>query len=321
MNLKQVTVATACIGLMLAACQKEKQPAISTGNTSSGQLKAASPISSFFANNQNNATQHFFVDPQVGAHLYGSQGTELIIPANALHDGNNVVLTEQVTVSLNEIYSLSNMVLSNIPTEALSGAAITTGGAFSVEFSTASATPVTFVVGTIHAIVPGANTGGVDAAMTIWKGGTSNIQAGDNAWTDQGTVPQIVGNTYDFPLPAQQWVNVDRFYTGDFAPWRVVMPQGFNPSNTEVFVAMNGIKNRLVSLDVYEAAAASGSWSEDIPYSAPGQQGNIIVVNIQNGQLRTKIQPFTVGANSTVQVSGLTANTVAGLQDQINSLP
>jgi|GEM_PF-5418780 len=317
MNLKQLTVATVCIGSMLASCQKEKP--MTTQQATKQSLKAATTIGSFFVANQNNATQYFLVDPQLGATLTGSQGTQMIIAPGAFVSGSNPV-TAQVQVALVENYTLSNMLLNNMSTESLLGEAIVTGGSFIIDFSTQSGVPVTFAPGTINMVVPAANTGGIDPGMTLWKGVASIIQSGDNAWSDQGNAPQLAGTTYDFPLiPGEKWVNVDRRFFGDISDLRVVMPQGFDLSNTSVFVAMNGVKNMLTSLDVY--TEGNNSFSEPIPFSAPGQQGHIIAVTVKDGILRTKIQPFTVSPNQVIQLSNLTANTVAGLQDQIDALP
>lgn len=75
------------------------------------------------------ASEYFQIDPTKAAEVRGREGTVVRIPAGALVDSRQHLVTTAVWVELKECYSASDLLLSNLLTETLAGAALELNGA------------------------------------------------------------------------------------------------------------------------------------------------------------------------------------------------
>ncbi|MCA8832434.1 energy transducer TonB [Hymenobacter pini] len=75
------------------------------------------------------ASEYFQIDPTKAAEVRGREGTIVRIPAGALVDKRQRLVTTAVWVELKECYSASDLLLSNLLTESLTGAPLELDGA------------------------------------------------------------------------------------------------------------------------------------------------------------------------------------------------
>ncbi|MET4107309.1 TonB family protein [Hymenobacter sp. UYP22] len=92
------------------------------------------------------ASEYFQIDPTKAAEVRGREGTVVRIPAGALVDSRQHLVTTAVWVELKECYSASDLLLSNLLTETLAGAALELNGAVLVR-ATAGGQPLTLAAG------------------------------------------------------------------------------------------------------------------------------------------------------------------------------
>jgi len=78
--------------------------------------------------------QVFTIDPQQQSVITGIKGTQIIIPGNSLYNDAGQQPTGSVTVTLKEIYSIKDMVLSHVPSTS-NGNLLTWDGIFYIDFS------------------------------------------------------------------------------------------------------------------------------------------------------------------------------------------
>ncbi|RSK31172.1 energy transducer TonB [Hymenobacter metallilatus] len=92
------------------------------------------------------ASEYFQVDPTQAAEVRGREGTIVRIPAGALVDKRQRLVTTAVWVELKECYSASDLLLSNLLTETLAGAPLELSGAVLVR-ATAGGQPLALAAG------------------------------------------------------------------------------------------------------------------------------------------------------------------------------
>lgn len=335
MKLKHVTVAVAGIGLMFTACQKDQLiSGNKTGKQPNETLKTTDLMAPFFTTNRENSIQTFTVSASTGGTITLASGSQLFITTNAFRNPNGGVTQGNVTIEVNEMYSRSQLLINNYPTESelnpdgSGGGPIATGGSFTFRMRNASGADVTAPAGNVLARIKGSLTGGISTDMEMWTGVVSTDQSRDNVWQNLGTVPTILsGTTYQFPVTARTTANIDSYQ--DWLNWingaivRVSLPVGLDDSNTEVYMTYKNRPGILTSLDKFVPATASSVayWTEDNTYLDAGQEGSIIVVSMKDGSLKAKIQSYTLVDGQTEQITSVSATTVSDLETAIDALP
>jgi hypothetical protein len=194
----------------LFACKKEE-------NTKPNYVKAdefwsshAIPVQSFSGN------------AATGFSIIGAKGTKVIFPANAFVDGNGNIVSGSVTVTLKEVLSKKDVILSGVMTEA-NGQLLESGGELLVKAKKDGADLMinpALVDNGVKVEVPKAMN---DKDMGLFiqdkrrPDGTTNggqqQQQNPYTWTPAPYYPFGNGpNSYSFTLPGFNWVNCDRFY-------------------------------------------------------------------------------------------------------------
>ena len=84
-----------------------------------GETLSYNDIQGFFETN-GVQDQNFTIDASTGGSVTGDDGTVVIFPPNAFVDGSNNPVTGIVDVAIKEIFTPSQMILSNKPTNAIS---------------------------------------------------------------------------------------------------------------------------------------------------------------------------------------------------------
>lgn len=339
MKLKQVTVAAACVGMTLVACQKTKPP------VAANHLKGTDDIETFFETNRANGEESFSVDPTKDEHLYAADGTEILIDAGTIRTLTGGTLTEGVELKINTVYSRWPMLKYNMPTETASddatvaatgGKPLETGGSYGISIKTESGANVSIVDGGITILGPAGLTGGMNTSMSVWEAAQSTDQERDMGWTVSTLALGTVGSTtYSVPVPSNKpilpdfwddkwYVNTDWCFTGksggSLIP-KVTLPSGYTPTNTEIFIARKDHLYALTSLDVYTSASSGDYWTDNVGYFGEDETGYVIVVAIVDGDLHANITEFSATSNQTINITSIPLTSLTSLQSNVEALP
>lgn len=321
--MKGLTVITviACAGLSLTACKKDPKPTPSTTVSPNG-----AQLTAFFSSNVTNATQHFTVDAVSGGSIYGNHGTRVYIAGSILYNGSNQLVTGNVDVALVEIFDRASMILLDKPTMGrLPNGDLSTlisGGEYYLKITQNGQELHTNGSG-VWVSIPAGNTGGAQAGMTLFDGliaDDGHLEWQAAADTTVAVDQDSTGMSYNILDGSWGWTNVDRFYS-DPRPktvLKVKLPDGFDNTNSEVYLTYDGEPTALASLDIF---TTDGFFSEHYGLIPIGLEVHLIAVTMIDGQLNYSIQGVTIADGQIEYVNSFTPITQSALADLINALP
>jgi hypothetical protein len=305
--------------LTITACKKK------TSETPIDGTSNPSALANFFSANMNSRIQHFSVNASTGGFITGTQGTSVIIYGNTLQNSSGSTITGMVDVELVEVYDRASMVLLNKPTVGIlpngDHSTLISKGEYYLKI-TQNGNPVTINNGVIVQ-VPANNIPGQNFGMALFDGITEN---GNFLWDQiQDSIPAQQGDstftsTYQILEGSWGWTNVDRFYN-DPRPkttLKVKLPNGFDNTNSEVYITYDGEPGALASLDTY---TSDGCFSEHYGLIPIGLEIHIIAVTLINGELNYAIQAATVVNGQIETINSFTPITQSQLAALINALP
>jgi len=113
--------------ISVVACKKSDTPAPQQNNNADGQVMAA------FRKEHGPAFESFTVDAAAGAVLTSSSGATYTIPAGAFQTKAGAAVTGSVTVSVKEVNSAADMILSDKPTLTRDGKMLISYGEFFIK--------------------------------------------------------------------------------------------------------------------------------------------------------------------------------------------
>ncbi|GAA4939210.1 hypothetical protein GCM10023314_09860 [Algibacter agarivorans] len=276
-----------------------------------------------------NLTQDFqFNAEDGGVTLTSENGVSIYINGSCLTLNGNAV-TGQVNLEFVELFEKGNMLVTNKPTMGVlpngDKALLISGGEFFIE-----ATQNGNILETncdIQLGIPSNLTGGTDNDMLLWDG---TIDAeGNLAWdenkrdnTGQGGV-FAEGNQYYAFIGDFGWSNVDRFYN-DPRPKTTILvgvPEGYDNTNSSVFLSYDGEDTGLANLDTYDAE--SGLFSEHYGQIPVGLECHVIFVTEEANDWKYAVQAATITENGVITITDGETSIVtqAQLTNIINGLP
>ena len=305
--------------LAITACKKKTSD---TPNDSSPDPVA---LTNFFEANANSRTQHFSINASSGGIVTGAKGTQVVVIGGMLKDASGTTVTGMVDIQLIEVYDRASMVLMNKPTVAIlpngDHATLISKGEYYLKI-TQNNTVINPNNGVIVR-VPANNMPGQENGMSLFDGITQN---GNFLWdlVQDSIIPQqgdsTFTNSYNILEGTWGWTNVDRFYN-DPRPkttLKVKLPNGFDNTNSEVYITYDGEPGALASLDTY---TSDGCFSEHYGLIPIGLEIHIIAVTLINGELNYAIQAATVVNGQIETINGFTPITQTQLTALINALP
>lgn len=311
----------ALTGLVFTSCKKS-DPVPDTATPNATQLH------SFFNNNVTNETQHFTINASTGGYIVGEKGTRIQIGPNSLYNASNQLVSGNVDVELVEVYDRASMVLLNKPTmgQLPDGdlSTLISGGEYYLKI-TQNGQQVHAPNG-VWVALPTQNTGNASNEMSLFDGIIDD--EGDLVWNltedSVAVVQDSVGGTwttsYNILDGEWGWTNVDRFYN-DPRPKTVLkakLPDGYDNTNTEVYLAYVGEPSALASLDIF---TADGFFSEHYGLIPIGLEVHFIAVTMINGQLNYAIQSTTITNGHIEYINSFTPISQQDLAALINNLP
>ncbi|MBC3758328.1 hypothetical protein H7U19_07930 [Hyunsoonleella sp. SJ7] len=275
-----------------------------------------------------NLTQNFTFNADDGnINLTSDKGVEIYINANCLTlNGNSV--TGEVKLEFVELFDKGNMLVTNKPTMGTlpngDKALLISGGEFYVN-ATQNGEVLETTCG-FQMSIPADLTGGPDNAMTLWEG---IIDANGNlAWdeeeenTGQGGVFAEGEQYYGF-FQQFGWSNVDRFYN-DPRPKTIILvdvPDGYDNTNSSVFISYDGEDTGLANLDTYDSN--TGMFSEHYGQIPIGLECHIIFATEEGDNWKYAIKAVTIAENGVITITEgeMAIATEAQLTVIINNLP
>lgn len=325
-----------CIALIfLASCSDDKDENTPVRATPEAyvQLKRAS---------LENKVQSFQLDAAQTGFFTTENGVTFVINGNCLSKNGNPV-TGTVDVQVVELFERGAMLTTDKPTMGTmpngDKALLISGGEFFLTISQ-DGEPLDEDCD-IVATIPSGLTGGADTDMTLWKGNGGDQDCDgidddcdgfvweeiDDANGDPIDVAVQDGDNgekfYVAPFGDFGWTNVDRFFN-DTRPKTTLLvdvPNGFDDTNSSVYILYKGEPNALGNLDTY--IESSKLFSEHYGQIPIGLECYIIFASESNGNWLYAIKEVTIADGDTVSVqeSDLSTTDTASLEALINNLP
>jgi hypothetical protein len=280
----------------------------------------------FHHQNIEDATQNFSVNANSPIYIYGEKGTTLFLAADALVDAAGDLVTGNVQVELIEIDKKSEMVLMNKATMGKVGsnhATLVSQGEFYVSISQYGTeltltSPMT-LISPIDGFDPNMRkfVNISEEEDLLWEiAADSLLDEIEEDTTGEGGGWSV---SYDI-LPGEWgWTNIDKFYydprpkTDIFAE----LPEGFDDTNTEVYISYDGETNALAQFDVW----TDGRFTEHYGLIPIGLEVHFVAVGIVGDELHYSIQPATITSNHLQNIDDFTAITEDALVTLIDALP
>ena len=276
-------------------------------------------------------TQNFKFNAEDGwINLTSENGVSIGINGNSLTLNGNPV-TGEVDLEFVEIFNKGTMLVTNKPTMGIipngDQAMLITGGEF---FINATQNGANLELGSnIELVIPANLTGGVDNDMILWEGNID--ENGDLAWdeldrenpkdADAGLF--VEGEVYYAYFGSFGWTNVDRFYNDprEKTTILVAVPEGYNNTNSAVYLSYDGEGNSLAKLDTYDASTKL--FSEHYGQIPIGLECHVIFTTEESGNWKYAIQAATITENGiiTITESQTAVVTEAQMVAAIEALP
>ncbi|MFW0737557.1 hypothetical protein [Flavobacterium sp. T12S277] len=284
---------------------------------------SASAFKSISSKGVKSATQKFTITAGTGVvTVTSAKGVKLTLNGDCLTK-NGVAVTGAVDIEYIELFDKGKMLVTNKPTMGVMPDGkknlLISGGEFFIKATQGGVELKTSCP--MNMIVPATLTDGVDNAMTLWTGVID--QNDELTWEvpkpnadgtgGKGGV-QGEGTNYFVTFGNFGWTNVDRFYS-DPRPKTTLLvdaPDGYNNTNSAVYLSYDGEGNALAKLDTYTAA---GLFSEHYGQIPIGLKCHVIFATEDNGQWRYAIKAVTVAANDVYTFT--LAETVVGTEAQL----
>lgn len=263
------------------------------------------------------------------ADFTSDDGVEVTLNTNCLQI-NGMPVTGTIDVEFIELYDRANLLTTGVGTMGThpdgTMEMLVSGGAFYVQIlQNGVAVDPNSCGYTLR--IPTTLTGGMDTEMLLWYG--VEDENGNLIWEDanneQGQGGGIETSNGLYWVWASQfgWTNVDRFYS-DPRPKTTIfvgVPNGYDVSNSDVFLSYDGEETALARLDTYDEE--TGLFSEHYGLIPIGLECHVIFVSEHNGQWVYAIKPYTVAEDGMVTISAndLATSTESGLTTLINNLP
>ncbi len=332
----------AFVALIFAACSSEDNTSTENDNL---LLKKASESQegSLYALEQNNREslkQYFkFETGREKVTFKSERGVELSLTPNNLTVNGNPY-NGPVVVEFIEIFGIGGMVSTGMPTmgvpegqanEDSELAGLITGGEFYVNMTTEEGEDIDDGVPYVLS-VPTELTGGEaedNEDMIVWTG--EEDEDGDVKWekdTDEdGNEREVSAEDGRFIMEMLSfgWCNIDKLDSlegfEEFTGIWVDAPNGFNDTNSMVYLSYQGQMNMLTGFNNFDY----GAQLFDDPYdNIPiGAQFNVIFVSSQGGQWLVGVKQVTIVGNDVIVFtqSDLATATDPALINMLNNLP
>lgn len=306
----------------LTSCKKEEAEEPNTSNVPGTNTppQVVDDISMFFDASGVQAQQLVYQGGNFFQWVYGTGGTGVRFLPNAFETLDGVAVTGDVDITMKEVYSKADMILSNIGTRGNSGL-LASRGMFYIGVSQNGA-PLRLKDGyTAWIRTPEV---GMIAGIEYFQG-PMEVDSSDFIWMPNPniTINQCGGDSlnpsptyYCFNTDSLGWINCDYFYganpkTGVTA----TPPSEYSSDNCEVFIVFQN-ENAVTSMGVY----SNGSFTLGSSYQLPvGQPVTFVGIALKGGVYYSAFQAATIADNH-IETLSFSETTLAEIDVAVNAL-
>lgn len=303
------------ITLAIASCKKDSPTPTSSGGTTYSSVQD-------FYNTNGVQKQIYTIDASTGGMFVSPKGTKVTIPANAFVTQSGGPVTGAVTIEFKDIYSKSDMLLSNVPSMTYTGAPLKSAGEFFIK-ALVGTDPVVLDAGQSITIEQPSQDGTVDTAMTTFTGIPDTLGTAGTAWysSPDATIAYSINSyiytmsSFAYPAYSGTWGNSDNgSYFSAFTQTNLAIAANEDPLlyGTDVFLVFSGVNT---CIHTYRISATNFDYS----FAPIGQQCTIVAFGVKDGKLYSSFTPITISAGQTVNFS-LTETTDVAFKAQLNAL-
>lgn len=327
---KTIILGAAASLLLLTSCEKNDDIDITNTADQTAEIFGGLELENSVQSSRENDLQLFNVDGTTGGLIIGMQGTQLNFPPNAFEHLGGEPVTGPVAIELVEVYNRADMLKKRLPTNGKQNngdiSTIISGGEF---FINATQNGQQLVPATAFDLT--APTDNFNPEMTVFRPENCDTLDCDVVWEEDedanvngGEIQNADGSwtsAYMAPLTGFGWTNLDRWYlyAGPKTTILVDVPEGFDDTNSAVYVSYDGEPTALAFLDTYDATLEL--FSEHYGQMPIGQQVHFIFVSVQDGDYVYAIQAATIVDGHTEVISTTQVTSEAGITALINALP
>lgn len=283
--------------LSLSACKKNKD------------IPAFAKADDFWASHKIEA-QTFTGDAATGFSITGAKGTKVTFPANAFVDGDGNVVSGTVTISLKEVLSKKDVLLSGVWTEA-NGQLLESGGELQVKARKDGADlminpaimPDSGIVVEVPKVMNDQDMGLFVQEKRDQGGAGGGQQGGEQqnptTWVPAPYYPFGNGpNSYSFTLPGFTWVNCDKFYSDPNPKTTITVLPDFQDDSVvtdlQVILVFKDIST-VITLPFNYSLQKFESYANSLPV---GLQADLVLIGKDSGGfIQFGKQTITISAN------------------------
>ncbi len=255
-------------------------------------------------------TQSFTGNAASGFSIIGEKGTKVKFPANAFVDGSGNIVSGTVTVTLKEVLSKKDVLLSGVMTES-NGQLLESGGEMLIKAlkdgKDLQVNPALGDTG-IRVEVPKVMNN-KDMGLFVQQkrdqgqggagGGGGQQPQNPTTWIPAPYYPFGNGpNSYSFTLPGFTWVNCDRFYSDPNPKTTVTVLPAFQDNNQvtdlQVILVFKNIST-VITFPFNYSLQKFESYQNSLPI---GSQAHLVVIGKDSdGFIQFGTQSITISAN------------------------
>lgn len=284
--------------IMSTACKKDKGAAPADEFIKAADFWAAHKVKE----------QTFTGNAETGFVITGEKGTKITFPANAFKDLAGAVVSGTVTITLTEILSKRDILLSGPMTES-NGQLLISGGELQV-LATKDGKVLVPGEAAIEVEVPQVMGAGdmqlfVQERRKQDQGTADNLLQNPDTWVPAPYAPFGMGpNTYIFTLPGFTWVNCDRFYNDADPKTTITVSPDFQDTNEvtdlQVMLVFKDITT-VITLPYNYALQKFESYQNSLPV---GLEAELVIIGKDaEGYIQFGTQYITISADQHIDAA------------------
>ncbi len=264
---------------------------ISLSGCTKDKITPYKSLNDFYKNQLNPDT--FVMNSDDNISIEGSKGTNLFIPLTALGG-----VEGPVTITFAELFSKSDLVLNNIPTNARNNTWLESGGSFFFDIRDSTGKEV-WLSENLSLRFPVMETISNPNNMGVWFD-FQDTRTDFRRWNSVEDGTASVGReltTYYLFTPPFPWINCDYIFESSAPRVKVgatLLTTNINLEEIRTFIVFKNI-NAVLRLNQDDRNFESF----DIPVR---EEAHLIMMGYDDGDFYLKIEPFTVAANQNFEI-------------------